>query len=129
MIFSHCYQVVSQADAYPKLRTEFPETGKYVLHSVFCHRGTHQIAISQCVKQFVIFIVNRSKCLYISPLHFSKKCIKPFIHLIQRLNPPPLLFQDLMKTVFLRLKNRMMRANILILDKGGVWMGAFYYIF
>jgi len=22
-----------------------------------------------------------------------------------------------------------MRANILILDKGGVWMGAFYYIF
>jgi len=23
----------------------------------------------------------------------------------------------------------MMRANILILDKGGVWMGAFYYIF
>jgi len=23
----------------------------------------------------------------------------------------------------------MMRANILILDKGGVWMGTFYYIF
>ena len=73
MILRHRHEVILQADAYAKLRTELPETRKDMLHRILRHSLVHQVAIGQHIKQFVVLIIDHSECFHISPLYLGEK--------------------------------------------------------